>query len=154
GGCGRCEVSVAINEALRSRIRNLEVLPVMPAVFTPLLRCLDLPADQLEVEKIAELVSQDQSMAAQCLRMANSALFSRADPVETVRGAVIGLGARRLRDILWCSFLVRLSPLGKWPINPIIFWEHSFGCALVSQLFAKKLGLPQIEKIYLCGLLH
>ena len=145
---------VGVDEALRSRVRNLDSMPAMPAILAPLLRCLELPADQIEVEKIAELISCDESIAAQCMRMANSALFSRREPAETIRGAVIGLGARRLRDILWCSFLIRLSPKGKWPINPIVFWEHSFGCALVSQLFAKKIGLPQPEKVYLCGLLH
>jgi HD-like signal output (HDOD) protein len=147
-------VSTAVDEALRTRVRNLESMPAMPAILAALLRCLELPPDQIEVEKVAELISCDESIAAQCMRMANSALFSRLEAVETIRGAVIALGARRLRDILWCSFLIRLSPKGRWPIDPITFWEHSLGCALVSQQFAKTIGLPQPEKVYLCGLLH
>ncbi len=145
---------MAVDEVVRARVRNLESMPAMPAILGPLLRCLELPSDQIEIEKVAELISCDESIAAQCMRMANSALFSRRESIETIRGAVIALGASRLRDILWCSFLVRLSPKGRWPINPVIFWEHSFGCALVSQKLAKKIGLPQPEKVYLCGLLH
>lgn len=144
-------MNVTVDEALRSRVRNLEA---MPAILAPLLRCLELPPDQIEMEKITELISTDKSIAAQCLRMANSALFSRHTAIETVRGAVIALGAKRLRDLLWSSFLIQMAPKAQWPINPMTFWEHSFGVALVSQQLAKKVSLPDVEKVYLCGLLH
>ena len=148
-------MTAAVNEALRARVRNLEGMPAMPAILAPLLRCLELPADQIEIEKVVELISCDKSIAAQCLRLANSALFSRHSKIETIRGAVITLGARRLRDLLWSSFLMRMSPeKGQWPINPLRFWEHSFACALVSQQLAKKVALPGLERVYLCGLLH
>jgi HD-like signal output (HDOD) protein len=148
-------MNTTVNEALRARVKNLEAMPVMPAILGPLLRCLELPPDQIEVEKVVELISYDKSIAAQCLRMANSALFSRRTSIETIRGAVVALGATRLRDLLWSSFLIRMSPQkGQWPIDPAAFWEHSFGCALVSQQLAKKVALPELEKVYLCGLLH
>jgi HD-like signal output (HDOD) protein len=146
-------MSAPVDEALRSRVKNLDAMPAMPAILGPLIECLDLPPEQIEIEKITELIARDKSIAAQCLRMANSALFSRAS-VQTIRGAVVTLGAMRLRDILWSSFLVRMAPKSNWPLNPTAFWEHSFGCALVSQQLAKKIALPDPEKIYLCGLLH
>jgi HD-like signal output (HDOD) protein len=143
-----------VESTLRSRVKNLEAMPAMPAALGPLLRCLELPPDQIEIEKVTELVSCDESIAAQCLRMANSSLFSRRASIETIRGAVISLGARRLRDILWSTYFIRLAPKGRWPLNPTAFWEHSFGCALVSQQIAEKILLPEPEKVYLCGLLH
>ncbi|HTV59258.1 MAG TPA: HDOD domain-containing protein [Verrucomicrobiae bacterium] len=147
-------MKTVVEEALRSRIRNLDAIPSIPAVLAPLLRCLELPSDQVEVEKITELVSYDKSIAAQCLRMANSPLFAPGRPVETIRGAVIALGSRRLRDILWSSFLIRMAPKTEWPVNPVAFWEHSFGCAIVTQQLARKVGCQDPEKAYLCGLLH
>jgi HD-like signal output (HDOD) protein len=147
-------MSAPVDEALRSRVRNLDAMPPMPAILGPLLQCLDLPPEQIEIEKITELISRDKSIAAQCLRMANSALYCRASAVETIRGAVVKLGAVRLRDILWSSFLVRMAPKSNWPLDPTSFWEHSFGCALVSQQLAKKIALPDPDKVYLCGLLH
>jgi HD-like signal output (HDOD) protein len=147
-------MNAPVDEALRSRVRNLEAMPPMPAILGPLLQCLDLPPDQIEIEKLTELISRDKSIAAQCLRMANSALYSRAAAVETIRSAAVKLGAIRLRDILWSSFLVRMAPKSNWPLDPAAFWEHSFGCALASQQLAKKIGLPDPEKVYLCGLLH
>lgn len=147
-------MSALMDDALRSRVRNLEAMPAMPATMAPLLRTLELPADQIEVDKVSELISCDKSIAAQCLRLANSPLFGRYKAVESVRAAVIALGARRLRDVLWSCYLVKMSPKGKWPIEPVVFWEHSFACALVSRQLAKKIAAPDPDKAYLCGLLH
>lgn len=147
-------MSVSAEQTLRSRVKNLEAMPPMPAILGPLIQCLELPPDEIKIERITELVSYDKAIAAQCLRMANSALFSRRDPVDSIRGAVMALGVGRLRDILWSSFLTRMAPRNNWPLNVTSFWEHSFGCALVSQQLASKISLPDPDKIYLCGLLH
>jgi putative nucleotidyltransferase with HDIG domain len=147
-------MTASVDETLRARVKNLDAMPAMPAILGPLLQCLELPAEQVEIEKLTELISRDKSIAAQCLRMANSALFSRRNPVETIRGAVVSLGVRRLHDILWTSFLLRMAPKSNWPLSSTAFWEHSFGCALVSQELAKKIGWSDPEKVYLCGLLH
>jgi putative nucleotidyltransferase with HDIG domain len=141
-------------DVLRSRVKNLDTMPALPAVLSPLMRFLELPPEQVEVEKVSELILHDESLVAQCLRMANSALFSRQKAIESIRGAVVSLGVQRLRDIVWTTLLMRLAPTSKWPLNPAAFWEHSFGTALVSQQLAKKIALPDPEKAYLCGLLH
>jgi HD-like signal output (HDOD) protein len=135
-------MNATVDETLRSRVRNLDA---MPAILAPLLRFLDLPPDQIEVEKVTELISCDKSIAAQCLRMANSALFSRHTHIETVRGAVVALGARCLWDILLGSHGSQ-KPVAAEPRS---FWKHSFGCALVSQQLARKVLMPDPEKVYL-----
>lgn len=143
-----------VDDALRSRVKNLKAMPAMPVSLGPLLRRLELPPDQIEIDKVSELISQDKSIVAQCLRMTNSPLFCRHKAVDSIRAAVVALGAQRLRDVLWSCNLVRLVPKGDWPIDPAAFWQHSFACALVSQQLAKKIEAPEVEKVYLCGLLH
>ena len=64
-------MNASISEALRSRVKSLESMPAMPTILGPLMRCLELPADEIEIEKVSELISTDKSIAAQCLRMAN-----------------------------------------------------------------------------------
>ena len=39
-------------------------------------------------------------------------------------------------------------------IDPVAFWEHSLGCALVCRHFARKISYPDPGKAYLAGLLH
>jgi putative nucleotidyltransferase with HDIG domain len=147
-------MSVEIGDALRARVKSLEAMPAMPAIVAPLLSTLELPPDKIDIDKVSELISHDKSVAAQCLRMVNSPLFGRHRNVESIRAAVIALGARKLRDVIWSCYMVKLSPKMNWPIDPVSFWEHSFACALVSQRLAEKISAPDPDKAYLCGLLH
>jgi HD-like signal output (HDOD) protein len=114
---------------------------------------LQLPPDQVDVEKVVELVSYDGTIAAHCLRMANSPLFGRRN-TETVRSAVLALGLKRVEAILLGCCLNGIVPPDKWAVDAVTFWRHSLGCALVSSKLAKLIGYPDPEKAYLAGLLH
>jgi putative nucleotidyltransferase with HDIG domain len=39
-------------------------------------------------------------------------------------------------------------------LDPLVFWRHSLGCALVCRKFSEKLGTDDGEKAYMAGLLH
>jgi putative nucleotidyltransferase with HDIG domain len=129
-------------------------MPTIPVILRPLLRCLDQPVEQIDVNRIVELVSYDKTIAAQCVRMANSALFGRSEPVESVRTAVMNLGMWRVRDLLFSNSLSQVIPANRWIVDPAVFWRHSLGCALVCRKFAEILGYQDTEKAYLAGLLH
>jgi HD-like signal output (HDOD) protein len=140
-------------EQLRPKIVALDAIPTIPAVVMPLVSLLRLPADQVEMTRIVELASYDGTIAAQCMRMANSPLFGRKH-TETVRGAVMALGLKRVEAILMGCCLNKIVPPDKWIIDPVIFWRHSLGCALVSRKMAQLIGYPDSEKAYLAGLMH
>ncbi len=141
-------------DRLRSRITSIDAMPTIPVILRPLLRCLDQPAEQIDVGRIVELVSYDKSIAAQCVRMANSALFGRSQPVESVRTAFMNLGMWRVRDLLFSNSLSQVIPANRWIVDPVVFWRHSLGCALVCRKFAEIIGYADTEKAYLAGLLH
>jgi putative nucleotidyltransferase with HDIG domain len=141
-------------DLLRSRITKIDAMPTIPVILRPLLRCLDQPVEQIDVNRIVELVSYDKTIAAQCVRMANSALFGRSEPVESVRTAVMNLGMWRVRDLLFSNSLSQVIPANRWIVDPAVFWRHSLGCALVCRKFAEILGYQDTEKAYLAGLLH
>jgi putative nucleotidyltransferase with HDIG domain len=141
-------------DRLRSKITSIEAMPAIPVILRPLLHCMDQPVEQIDIERIVELVSYDKSIAAQCLRMANSALFMRAKPAETVRTAVTSLGMWRVRDLLFSNSLSQVIPANRWVVDPAVFWKHSLGVALVCRKFAEMIAYPDPEKAYLAGLLH
>ncbi|MGC1227788.1 MAG: HDOD domain-containing protein, partial [Candidatus Sulfotelmatobacter sp.] len=39
-------------------------------------------------------------------------------------------------------------------LDPIVFWRHSLGCAMVCRKFSEKLGTEDGEKAYMAGLMH
>lgn len=135
------------------RIRALDAIPSVPAIVQPLTGLLRLDPDEVNLEKVVELVSYDSTIAAQCLRMANSPLFGRRNS-ETVRAGVVALGTKRIEAIVLGCCLNRIVPAGKWAFDALTFWRHCLGCALVSSRMARLIGYPDPEKAYLAGLLH
>jgi len=143
-----------LRELVRERVEKMNSIPTIPAIIRPLLHYMEKPIDQVEIRRIVDLVSCDESIAAQCLRVANSALYFRAREVKSVHGAIIVLGVRHIREILLSCSLLHLIPKDRWLINPLAFWEHSLGCALVSRYFARKVRYRDPERAHLAGLLH
>ena len=143
-----------LRELIRERVEKLNSIPTVPAIIRPLLHYLEMPVDQVEMTRIVDLVSCDESISAQCLRVANSALYFRNREVKTVHGAVVVLGVRQVREILLSCSLLNLLPKGSWVIDPLVFWEHSLGCALLCRYCARKARFRDPERAYLAGLLH
>jgi len=141
-------------EVLLKRLEGLHQIPTIPTVLGPLLRYLQQPVEQLDAQKVTDLIAQDKSLAAQCLQMANSPLFGRWQKVDTLRGAIVGLGFHRLSDIAMSCGVLNMLPGEKTSIDPVVFWEHSLGCALMCRHFARKIGFIDPSKAYLSGLLH
>jgi len=140
-------------ELMIKKLEKADRLPSLPAVVAPLLRYLQQPIDSLQLNEVARLISQDESLTAQCLHLANSPLFGLRGTVETVRGAVLNLGMRRMQDIATSCCLINLTPQGC-PMDPTVLWEHALGVALASRYFAAAVGFPDPDKAYLAGLLH
>jgi HD-like signal output (HDOD) protein len=145
--------NLSAKAALLKQLDGLHQIPTIPAVLAPLLRYLQQPMEQLDVQRVTDMIGQDKSLAAQCLQMANSPLFGRWQKVESLRGAIVGLGCQRVRDIAMSCSVLNLFPRDSG-IDPVAFWEHSLGCALVCRHFARKVSFHDPSKAYLAGLLH
>lgn len=148
------KAAIAPIDQLRIRMEGMRQIPTIPAVLAPLIRYMQQPIEQLELQKITDMIAQDKSLAAQCLEMANSPLFGRWQKVDTLRSAVMGLGFQRVGDIAMSCGVLNLLPNEGTGIDPVVFWEHSLGCALVCRHFARKISFADPGKAYLAGLLH
>lgn len=147
-------MTIQPNRELRRRVEKLRSLPSSPAVLKPLLELLHQPPDTIDIGRLVQLISYEKTIVAQLLRMANSALYARTLPAESIQAAILTLGIRRIEDILLSNCFNKLVPKEKWVVDPIVFWRHSFGCALVCREFAERIGYHNADKAYLAGLLH
>jgi HD-like signal output (HDOD) protein len=145
--------TAASKASLLQRLEGLHQIPTIPAVLAPLLRYLQQPLEQLDVQKVTDMIAQDKALAAQCLQMANSPLFGRWQKIDSLRGAIVGLGFQRVSDIAMSCGVLNMMPRDSG-IDPVAFWEHSLGCAMVCRHFARKISYPDPGKAYLAGLLH
>jgi len=140
--------------SMLERIKRIEVTPSIPAILMPLMKLLCAPSDGVEMDEVVRLVSYDNVIAAQCLRVANSPLFGLAVPPKSVSSAVISLGMRRVESILLTCCMGQAFPVKKWVLDPVVFWKHSLGCAMVSRKFSEMLPGTEPERAYMAGLLH
>ncbi len=145
--------TAATKATLLKQLEGLHHIPTIPAVLAPLLRYLERPLEHLDVQKVTEIIAQDKSLAAQCLQMANSPLFGRWQKVDSLHGAIVGLGFQRVSDIAMSCGVLNLMPRAS-EIDAVAFWEHALGCALVCRHLARNISYPDPGKAYLAGLLH
>jgi len=89
-----------------------------------------------------------------CTNVVDVYVFGRWQQIDSVRGAVVALGMQRMRDIALSCSVLNLMPKETATFDPVVFWEHSLGCALVCRQFARKIGFADPGKAYLAGLLH
>ncbi|HEX4003548.1 MAG TPA: HDOD domain-containing protein [Candidatus Acidoferrales bacterium] len=139
---------------IRDRVARIKITPAIPAVLIPLLQLFNVPAEHADMDEVVRLVSYDNAIAAQCLRVASSPLFSRTKPPNSISAAVLSLGLNRVKSIVVTCCMGQAFPVKKWALPPVVFWRHSLCCAMVCRKFCEKLTGADGETAYVAGLLH
>ena len=139
---------------IRERVSRIQVTPAIPLVLQPLLKTLAMPAEEVDIDEVVRLVSYDNTIAAQCLRVAGSPLFGLQQPPKSIAAALVLLGLRRVESIVLTCCVGQGLPVGKSAIDPSTFWKHSLGCAMVCRTFSEHLDNADREQAYVAGLLH
>lgn len=140
-------------QEVHDRVRWIDSIPTIPTIIRPLLEMLAAPVEDVTIRSVERLVAADPSIAAQCLKMANSPLYG-VRRIESIGSALTILGLRRIQSILLTCSLNKVVAKGRWGVDPDAFWRHSLGCALVTRKMAELIGYQDLEQAYLSGLLH
>lgn len=141
-------------DILTQRIKQIGALPAMPTILTTLCEALSMRSRLIDIDKIVREISCDKSLAAQSLRLANSALFRQRGDVSSVREAVLALGLWRIRDLAFSCSLPMMFATVKSTTGKEVFWRHALGTGVTAQRLAELLGAKAPEDVYLAGLLH
>ena len=142
--------TIVLNKISTDRLQ----LPAMPAMAA---KCLDVVrrADFTTAEATA-VIEKDPSLAAQVLKVANSAAFATRQPADTVQACVVRLGASKLKTIIF-EVATRQMFESKDPeiaASCQTMWQHSLAVATLSRDLAVMVGGGEPESAYLAGLLH
>lgn len=136
---------------LRVERRQIE-LPQLPSTS---LGAIDLCArPHVEISEIVALVERDPVLSSELLRVANSVLYAAREPAHTLSEAVVRVGLRTLRSMLY-AVSVRGAILGERSLSAYAeeVWRQSSSCGAIARALAKPLGMEP-ERAYLLGLLH
>ncbi len=126
--------------------------PPYPAIalrISALVRSGDYGLDDL-----ARLVTSDQALASDLLRVANSASYSQGIPTSSIPQAVSRVGADELSRVALASAL-GATALARGPLANLrrIAWREALASALLCRELARTRGLP-FDDAFTCGLLH
>lgn len=144
---------MSLVEDVRTRLLSKSYeMPTLPHVATQAL-ALAQDEDSTAVQ-LSDLICQDQALAANLLRMANSPAFRGASAIVSLQQAITRLGMRTITELA-VTICVKGSIFPKDSFSALSeeLWAHS----LASALFAKEVARQQrrnVEAAYLCGLLH
>jgi putative nucleotidyltransferase with HDIG domain len=130
-----------------------KVLPV-PTVAMEVIRLLDQP--ESSARDVAEVLSQDQGLTANVLKLANSAYYGMPRRITLPVEAIALLGFRTVRSIVWSSVMEALytRPLVGYKLESGTLWEHAVATAVISKFLSISLRLKDAESFYVAGLLH
>jgi len=132
-------------------VGNVDRLPTIPTVATRVLALLD--QDDVNPEEVAELMLTDQTMAARVLKIINSPAFRPAQPITSLKSAVVYLGLSHVREIVLTTSLLEVFE-EDGPGELTTFWGHSFGVGMVAKIIAEKAGYRDVDQAYIAGVVH
>lgn len=146
------DVTYAEASTTRDTPWALSKLPAFPAVATKLIRLLG--HEDVEIGRIADLISLDTALSAEVLRMANSALFRPLSNIENVPHAVAMLGIERVRALAMTVAIMGSYLKGVVSVNLLKrCWRHSLVTAILAERFAAATSIAN-DSAYAAGLLH
>ncbi len=140
------------HEKAQHLIKGITNLPTIPEITTRVAALLDNP--DVELEEVADMILTDQVMASRVIKIVNSPLFKPMHEINSLKRALIYLGFRRIREIALTCSIIKAFEGKKGAFDIRVFWQHSFGVGIVSKIIAQRVRYPEIEKAYICGIVH
>ncbi|HAW93510.1 MULTISPECIES: HDOD domain-containing protein [unclassified Arsukibacterium] len=135
---------------MKQMIEQATNLPSIPQVLQKLIATMN--DEDTSTDKLATIISNDQTITAKVLRLANSVHFGRQRKVGSVKDALVVLGRDTLRTLVLSIGLVSsFKAPATFDLNA--FWRRSFMLANRAKWLAK-LNKSDPEIAYTCGLLH
>jgi HD-like signal output (HDOD) protein len=115
-----------------------------------------MASEEVSFARLGAQIEQDTVLAANVLRLVNSALYGRRGTVSSVRAAVAILGLNRLRNYVFGLSVSNLWSKVKTPPGWDMgrFNRHALATGLLADLIAQKVPCEYAEGAFASGLLH
>ncbi|MDA8164725.1 MAG: HDOD domain-containing protein [Desulfobacteraceae bacterium] len=134
-------------ETFRRALREIKNLPTLPGIVVKLSQMAEDP--DTTTEQMGRVISKDHILAAKLLKLVNSSFYGFPQRISSLNTAIILLGFNVIK-----SLIISASIFEVMEDQDVELWEHSLGCALISNVLAKRLGLKDPEEISTAGLIH
>lgn len=130
-------------------------IPPLPAIAARVMGLAD--SDRTSAPELANVLSADQGLTAQLIKVSNSAYVGAGRKVGSVREAVVLLGFRQVRQLaVGASIMNNLkrphTQADGFDID--LFWGHSVAVAIAAEAVARATGAAKPEDAFTAGIIH
>ncbi|MBL7646244.1 MAG: HDOD domain-containing protein [Candidatus Hydrogenedentes bacterium] len=131
-------------------IRQISSLPALPETVNRVRHAMD--DVETSTDDMAKIISNDPSLAAKVVSLANSAAYSFTHRVDTIERATALLGLREVYGAVLASAVIDYFKEGKH-FNHKKFWKRSMACATACKLIAKARRVQGVSGLFAAGLM-
>jgi putative nucleotidyltransferase with HDIG domain len=135
-------------------LQQVSAFPSMPKAAMKL-RALISKKD-VSIVEIERILRHDPGLAANVLRLANSAFFGLPSKVNNLKHAVMLLGVKRFSKIAVgaCMSKTMDTAVEGYGLSPGELWLHSIAVSTTAEALAKNRKLPETDDFFSPALLH
>ncbi|PPV07678.1 HDOD domain-containing protein [Xanthomonas bromi] len=137
----QAEVLTAVGVALDRVDLRPHLLPRRPHLLPQLMRAVNDP--DASGRGIAAIIAQDPALAANLLRIANSALYRpQGGPLESLERAVVHIGTEGVRQIVAAAVMQPVLSLdgGLYSRLPAVVWDYALRTATAAAAYTRERG--------------
>jgi len=148
------ETSGLLNKAKSVLKTDIKQLQMIPDAAT---RLLNLANDEnTTVSDLSCVIETEPALAAQLLKLVNSAAYGLPTKISSINRAVNLLGFAEVKkvslDLLFFNNIIK--PQKEAQFDQLFFWQHCLFVAGLSRAIAVTFKHPDPDRIYAAGLLH
>jgi len=135
-------------------IQQVARFPNMPQAGTKLMSLIQ--EKDVSAQEIEKILRHDPGLAANVLRLANSAYFGIPSKVSNLKQAIVLLGVKRFAQIAVgaCVSQTMGTAVEGYGLSPGQLWLHSIAAATFAEALAKNRKLAEAVDFFVPALLH
>jgi HD-like signal output (HDOD) protein len=154
---GNAPMGLPLISGSSTREHTLKCLERLPSLSPMRMQLLSkLARRDCEVAELTALVEKDAMLSAQILRLSNSAMFGRSQPINSVQHAITLVGVSSMRKfVLGASISNLFSRFRTAPsFSMARFNLHSVATGTLVELIAEEIEIELPSGAFIAGLLH
>jgi putative nucleotidyltransferase with HDIG domain len=147
------EEKLELDEILK-KLEKISGIPTLPSVALQVNQLLSDP--KAPVQKLGDIITKDQAMTSNILRLVNSAFYGFQSKIESIQRAIMVLGVETVRNSVLAVSVIQSFPKGSnldWFDMPGL-WRHSIAVAVTCRHLSRRMPLEQPDNCFLGGLVH
>ena len=134
-------------------VRQIHDLPSLPELVLRVTEMVNNP--MTSAKDLGNVIALDQVQTARFLKLVNSAHYGFPSEITKITTAIVILGFNSIKQLLLSTAVFDL--FGSDPNHSghrVALMHHTIGTAIASRTIGRYLGYPELEELFVAGLLH